>query len=150
MCHSCINRNRNGTIDLICIQKSVKNFAGRANLASYMIDIRKSVIAHMMINAGCLFCCIEIFPGNCKSVQCADITGDKKIIHLIFFCFCLNLIHSVNVIKYRFPVFQINICLYIREILPNIEIQSHTGTNAVPIRTDVTANTNGFYIFQYF
>ena len=115
-----------------------------------MIDIRKSVIAHMMVNAGCLFCCIEIFPGNSKPVKCADITGDKKIIHLIFFCFCLNLIHSVNVIKYRFPVFQINICFYIRKIFPDIEIQSHTGTNAVPIRTDVTANANGFYIFQYF
>ena len=33
----------------------------------------------MMINAGCLFCCIEIFPSNSKPVKCADITGDKKI-----------------------------------------------------------------------
>ena len=150
MCHSRINRNRNGTVDLICIQKSVKNFTCGTDVAPYMIDICKSLIAYMMVNACGLFCRVKILSGNSKTIQCADITGDKKIILFLFFCFCLNLIHSVDVIKYRLRLFQINICLNIRKILPDIKVQSHTGADAVSIRTDVAANAYGFYIFQYF
>ena len=115
-----------------------------------MIDVSESIVAHMMINAGCLFCCVKIFPGNSKSVQRADITGNKQVINLICLCFCLNLIHSVNIIKHRLRIFQIDICLYLRIIFPKIEIQSHTGTDAVSIRTDVAADAHCFYIFQYF
>lgn len=66
MCHSRINRSRNGTVNLICIQKPVKNLTCGTDVAPYMIDIRKPLIAYMMVNACGLFAVSKYFPATAR------------------------------------------------------------------------------------
>ena len=103
----------------------------------------------MVIDAGCFCGCFKIFSRYGKSVPGTDIAGDKKIIYLFTICLCLHLIHSLDIIKYRFWIFQIYISLYIRKILPDIKVQSHAGAYAVTIRTDMSCNTHSPDTVQY-
>lgn len=150
MDHSGIDRSCDRTVYLLRIQKPVKYFTTRADIPFHIVDIREFRITYMMIDADCFLCMVKSSTCNCQAVTRTDITGNKQIKFSAFFYFCLNISDTVYMTKDWFRMIQIYTDIYIRKIIPDIEIQRHTGTNAVTVRSDMSADTYCFNIFQYF
>ena len=122
MDHACINGSRNRTVYFVCIQKSVKDLAAGADIPSYMIDVRKSRIADMMINAHRLFCPVKIFVRHSQTVPRAYVAGYKEIKLSVSVCLCTDIADSVNMRKDRLGMIQIYPDINFREMLCHIKI----------------------------
>ena len=150
MDHSCIDCCRDRTVYFVRIQESVEDFAAGADFSADIVDIRKSRIAHMMIDADGFCRMVKSISRNCQAVTRADIAGNEQIKFSALFYFCFDIIDMIDMSKDRLRMVEIYAYIHIRKISSDIQIQSHTGTDTVTIRSDMTTNSYCFHAFQHF
>ena len=104
----------------------------------------------MMIDADGFCRMVKSISRNCQAVTRADIAGNEQIKFYALFYFCFDIIDMIDMSKDRLRMVEIYAYIHIRKISSDIQIQSHTGTDTVTIRSDMTTNSYCFHAFQHF
>lgn len=82
-----------------------------------MISLAESSIGHMMIDADRFFRRRDIFSRHADPIQAGNIHKDQQIVNFSVFNLRFDTGTLRNKIKIRFLPLQVNICLYLREIV---------------------------------
>ena len=139
---------RSGFAYLLIIQQSIYKFRRRTCIRYDIVMIRKCLIADMVVYTHSLLCIFKQRSRESKSLCISAVQTDKQIIGLTFrnllLCVCRPLDHGIS-IRNRF---QIYVHGKAGMIFSQIIIQSHTGTDTVPVRADMTAKRNALLSIQ--
>ena len=149
MHHSCVDCGCDRKCHLLRIEDSVQHLTTGTDISLNMVDIRKSLIAHMMVDADSLLSFFKKVTRKCQTVSGTDIAGNKEVKYSVI-CLCFYFIDTFNMSEDRLRMIKINGHINIRKICSDIQVQRHTGADTVAIRTDMSANPDSFYTFQYF